>query len=541
MKVYTAIAKTLVDNGVNTMFGVIGDANLFFADSFSRDFQGRYVSASNESGAVLMALGYASVSGRLGVATTTYGPALTNTITALIEGVKGQKPVVVICGDTPADMRENLQDVPQRELVAPTGAGFEQARSPATIVYDLTQAIRRAQLERRPIVFNVPSTFQSQDIEYERLPHRLPDVRTWSLGNDDIDDAVGIIAAARRPIVLAGRGAVISGARESLIKLARRIEAPLATTLGAKDLFAGEDFNLGLFGTLSNPIAVDAIMSSDCVIAFGASLNRYTTSQGSFRKGKRIIQCNLEPSEVGKNFLPTAGVVGDPAQVAEIIVNYLDEAEIPPSGFRSAELDASLKRFSWESDAPDRSTSVTVDVRRALIEIDKALPKDRVVVVDGGRFMTEPYKVMGVNNPRDFVFTSNTGSIGLGLSYAIGAGCAAPDKPVIVVMGDGGFMLGGLAEYNTAVRHGIDLIVVLCNDSAYGAEHIQFRDRNMDPAISIFAWPDFEQVAKALGGTGFTVRTMKDLANALEDLKARSGPTLLDIKLDPDRMPDRPR
>jgi acetolactate synthase-1/2/3 large subunit len=525
---------------MDTMFGVIGDGNLFIVQSFVHDYNGKYVAAAHESGAVLMALGYAAVSGRVGVATTTYGPGLTNTFTALIEGAKAQRSILLICGDTTGE-RGSLQDVAQREIVIATGAGFEQVRSPHTVTEDIAIALRRASIERRPIVVNIPVTFQWEEVVYKPIVSRVPDSRAWLTESNDLDDAVGIIATAKRPIVLAGRGATGSEARDALIRLAERTEAFLATTLMAKDLFRGEKYNLGVFGTLSNPVAVEAIMESDCIIAFGASLTKYTTSHGTFLRGKRVVQCNLEANEIGKHIIPHAGLVGDPARVAQVILDYLDIAEISPSGFRTEDHEQKLRAHSIANEVADRSTATTIDVRKGLVAIEAALPTDRIVVVDGGRFMNEGFHVMNVQDPRSFVFTSSSGSIGLGLSYAIGASFAAHGRPVALVAGDGGFMLGGLIEFNTAVRYKVDLIVILCNDGSYGAEHIQYRERQMDPAIATFAWPDFEPVAMALGGHGITVRTQNDLERAAKVISSSSRPLLIDMKLDPDRMPDRPR
>jgi thiamine pyrophosphate-dependent acetolactate synthase large subunit-like protein len=159
MKFHAALARALADNGVSVMFGVAGDANLYVIDAFARNHNGSYIAAANEVGAVLMALGYGSVSGRLGVATVTHGPGLANTVTGLIEGVKGQAPMLLIAGDTAADDRDNAQNIAQRELVLATGAGIEQLRAPKTLARDVAMAIQRAQAERRPIVLNVPVEF----------------------------------------------------------------------------------------------------------------------------------------------------------------------------------------------------------------------------------------------------------------------------------------------------------------------------------------------------------------------------------------------
>lgn len=532
MKVHAAIAKALADHGVDTMFGLIGDANLYMADSFVRDQGGTFVSSSNEAGATLMALGYACVSDRIGVATVTLGPGLVNTIASLVEGVRGATPMVLLAGDTGRLDRHDLSNVDQREFVAAAGAGFEQLRGAETVAEDVATAFRRAAVERRPVVLNMPTDLQWLDADYRRMALRVPDNRAFAPSSADLDDAIGIIAAARRPIVLAGRGAVAPAAKAALLKLAARIEAPLATTLKATGLFRGESCDLGICGTLSSPEAADIILSSDCIIAFGASLNFYTTSHGAFLKGKRLVQVNLERRDIGRHAWPDVGIAGDPALVAEKILYWLDEAEIAPSGFSGQ-----LPRPGLASSAISGGEGESLNVRHALARLNKAVPDDRILVTDGGRFLAAAWRDVDVRDPQSFVFTLNFGAIGMGLSQAIGCALAAPERPILLVTGDGGFMLGGLAEFNTAVRHGCDLIVVICNDGSYGAEHVQFRAKDMDPRLSLFDWPDFARVADALGGRGVTVRTVEDLDDAALAIAERDRPLLIDIKLDPDRMP----
>lgn len=537
MKLHEALAKSLADHGVTTLFGLIGDANLYMVDSYVRDHGGQYVSTSHEVGATLMALGYAIASEKVGVATVTHGAALCNVVTALVEGVRGQTPLVLLCGDTPIEDRENLQDVPQRDIVLATGAGFEQMRSPKTALLDMATAFQRAWNERRPVVLNMPVQFQWADVDYAPVVRRRIETRGLVADNVDMENAVGILAAARRPLILAGRGARGPAARAELVKLAERIGAPLATTLKAKDLFRDEAFNLGIFGTLSRPAAVDVINQADCIVAFGASLGKYTSSHGVFLKGKRLIQCNDTLSEIGKSVAPDAGLVGDPSAVAARLLHWLDEADIPASGFRSDEIRQALAATPAEDSGVDLSTATTVDLHKTITRLNDALPPARNLVTDGGRFVGEPWKHIQVQDPHHFVCPLHIGSIGLGLSSAIGAACAHPDRPTLLVTGDGGFMLGGLAELNTAVRHKLDLIIVMCNDSSYGAEHIQFRRKNMDPGLSLFDWPDFAPVARALGAEGVTVRSEADLADAITAMHARRGPILIDLKLDPDHMP----
>jgi len=534
MKFHAALARALTENGVDTMSGLIGDANLYMVDSFVRDYGGRYLGAANEAGAALMALGYASVSGKVGVATVTHGPALTNTLTALCEGVKGSTPLVLLCGDTAVEDRDHFQNLPQREIIVATGAGFEQLRTPATMAEDVATAFRRAVVERRPIALNVPADFQWLEVEYRPARFRVADRRGVAPSSADLDDAIGILAAAKRPIILAGRGALGQDAKRALLRLAARIDAPLATTLKAKDLFRGEPFDLGVMGTVSTQVAVDAILASDCLIAFGSSLNARTTSNGTFLEGKRVVQVNAEQSEVGRTVRTDAGVVGDPALVADLIVHWLDEIEAAPSGYRGQDLERRLRSYSALDGTIDTGHDGTVDLTRALLRLDEIVPAERILVTDAGRFFNKTVKAIRVLDPSLFVYTINSGSIGLGMAEAIGAASAAPNRPTLLVTGDGGFMLGGLAEFNTAVRSATDLIVVICNDGSYGAEHVQFRNRQMDPSLTVFDWPDFAAVATALGGDGITIRTLSDLDRAGDAIRRRDRPLLIDLRLDPD-------
>jgi len=530
--VYQSIARACHEHGVQTMFGLMGDANLFMVDSFVRDYGGRFVPAAHEGSSVLMALAYAHVSGKVGVTTVTHGPALTNCATALTEAARGHIPMVVLAGDTPVENPRHLQSIDQRELVKTTGAGFEQLRSPATVGKDVARAFYRAQVERRPIVLNMPADFMWQEVVHDM---QVLDVFTAPGGvaeGDTLDNAIGMIASARRPLILAGGGAV--AARDQLIALADRLEAPLATTLKAKGLFNDHPYNIDIFGTLSTPAAYELIAQSDCIICFGTALHDFTTDRGKLMKDKRIVQVDVEPEAIGGGLHPDAALVADAGLTADTIVYWLNEAEIAPSGF-TKELD--VKLLTEHPAGKETIKDGVVSYVHALERLEDALPKDRLLVTDGGRFMTEVWCRLSVPNPQSFVGTVNFGAIGLGLQEAVGAGVAAPDRPVVLFSGDGGFMMGGINEFNTAVRLGLDLIVIVANDSAYGAEHIQFIDRKMDPSLTEFHWPSFAEVATSLGGTGVEVHSKEDLEAAITAMQNRKGPFLIELHLDPHDVP----
>lgn len=536
MKVHAALAQALVDGDVNLMFGVVGDANAYMVDAYARSGKGRYVALANENGAVLAAIGAACLSGTPGFATVTHGPALTNCVTSLAEGVRSNTPIVLLCGDTPVADRENLQNIDQKAVILSSGAGFEQMRSPATAVQDLGRAVRRAISERRPVAFNMPADFQWDEVDYTPVSWTVPTLPKVEVAGDALDNAIGIIAAARRPVVLAGRGAIDPASRAALLALARRIEAPLATTMRAKNLFAGEDHVLGVYGTVSTPAATEAIMQADCLIAFGASLNFHTAAQGSFLDGKRVIQVADRAGDLGANAVPDVPVLGQPADVAGTFLHWLDEAEIPGSGFTRDLPTTGLDQpvVTAERDIAEGC----VDFLTTLDRLNTLLPQDRTLVTDAGRWMVRSYGLLTAPGPRDHVTSASFGSIGLGMATAIGAAAVRPDRPTLMFCGDGGFMLGNLAEFNTAVREQMDMICVVFNDGSYGAEHIQFRDKQLDPAITLFNWPSFVDVARALGGDGITIQSAADLdaLPARIESRDRKSPLLIDVRLDPDRM-----
>jgi acetolactate synthase-1/2/3 large subunit len=525
VKLHAALARALAGHGVHAMFGLIGDANMYLVHSFVES-GGEYVAAAHEASAMFMGFGYAELTGRLGVVTVTHGPGLTNTLTGLVEGVRGRTPMLLIAGDTGTISRPPVQDIPQRDVVLPTGAGFEQARTPETTLADLAIAIRRAVVERRPIVFNVPIDFGWRDVDYWDVPLNLPETQHIIPDPVVLRHAVDEIAAANRPVVIAGRGAI--EARASVLRLAERIGAPVATTLKAKDLFRGEAFDMEIAGGLSGPVSREILDSADLLIAVGAGLNAYTTRNGGLLSGKRLVVVDAETRMV-----PEAEVTvqGDATAVADALVEALDRSEVAPSGFRGAAMAARLagQRLMGERPATDEGT---VDIETALRRLDEILPQRRVLVTDGGRFMMEAFRHLHPGDPRAYVLPLNFGSIGMGMGAAVGAAAGRRGEPVIMVCGDGGFMHGGLAEFATAARYGLDLIVVMCNDGGYGAEHVQFVDRGLDPSLSLFAWPEMAPLADALGGEGLTVRTMDDLEKAAKVVANRTRPVLIDLRLD---------
>lgn len=537
MYFHEKLAVHLCEHGMKDLFGLMGDANLFMIDAFVRHSGGSFHSVSYEGSAVLAAIGYAEVTGEVGFATVTHGPAFTNTITALIEGVRSQAPIVLIAGDTAVTDLNNLQNVPQRELLGGTGVEFVQARSPETLSEDVAHAVRTAKLKRRPTVLNVPVDFQWSEVTDE-LP---TDLGVWQQSfrpeAEAVETAVGLLYSANRPLIVAGRGAVESGARESILRLARSLGAPVATTLRAQGLFHGLPEDLGVYGTVAQPGALDVMLAADCVVFFGASVNRYTAAEGSLLEGRMTIHVDKKIDALNRFFPVSLGLLGDCDATANAFVELLTEAEVEKSSF--AEDSAGWReKTSQPGEAPRKlDDDAALDIRDVLDRLEQAMPADRSVVTDVGRFMRHVFERVHTQEPRAFVPTVAYGSIGLGMATALGAGVGRNSAPVLLVTGDGGFMMGGLQEFTSLIRSGVDAVVVVINDGAYGAEHIQFTKRGLDPDLSTFSWPNLGQVASALGGEGIQVRTLQELDDALARIANRTRPMLIDVHVDPWKVP----
>jgi thiamine pyrophosphate-dependent acetolactate synthase large subunit-like protein len=286
-----------------------------------------------------------------------------------------------------------------------------------------------------------------------------------------------------------------------------------------------------VFGTLSTEKGVELIAEADCVAAFGASLSILTTDRGALLAGKRVIQCNTDGSALGATVSVDERLNGDAGLTARALVAMLTEADSKPSGWYSGGNGAVAATPSSSSDGERRSG--TVDLQEALNWMEDNLPERRHLTVDVGRFMLSTLKTISVPEPRSYIHAAGIGAIGMGVAEAIGGWKGAPDRPVVAVTGDGGFMLGGLTEFNTAVRQGVDLILFVMNDGAYGAEHIQFKRRDLDPTIVEMPWPELAAVADSLGGRGLTVREPADLDEVKEAIDGRDRPLLIDVKLDP--------
>ena len=525
------MAETLARLGHRTLFGLLGSGNFKFADHLVRHCGGRHVWVRHEAAAVVAADAYAQATHGLGLATAHQGPGFTNTLTALTQAVKERTPLLLVVGET-ARGKHVSQTIDVEGTARALGAGVERVGGGATVVADVARAAARAQRERIPVVLPLPIDLQEEPGERAEPapagPLNAPRTRPAAA---DIAAAADLVERSARPLVLAGRGAVLARARGSLEALGERIGALYATSLVGNGLFAGNPRSLGVCGGFSTLRAERLVPEADLVLAFGASLNQWTTMHGRMLGDTAVVQCDEDPAAIGAHHPVRLGLASDAAEGAEALLEELERR-----GHRSAGEWGDLEPHVAAEEFEEQPGDGTIDPRRLVVELDRLLPAERAVTYDGGHFHWFPTAYLSVPDADAFVPAQGFQSVGLGLGSAIGTAVAIdPTDPARARAarrrrGDDEPRRAGLAR----PRSGLPVLVAIFNDAAYGAEVHHFGPLGLPTELVEFGDRDFAAVASALGARAATVRAPEDLAAPVgEWLGALDGPLVLDCKVNP--------
>ena len=529
------VGATIAAAGVTDAFGVIGSGNLVVTNALCAG-GARFHHARHEGGAICMADGYARVSGRVGVCSVHQGPGLTNTTTGLTEAVKSRTPLLVLAGESPAAALNSNFRIDQAGLAEAVGAAADRVTSARTAADDAQRAYQRAEIERRPVVLMLPIDIQPQPPEgTEPRQAPLPPLPTPDPSPQAVAAVADALQRAQRPIIIAGRGAVLAGARDALEGLAFRTGALLATSAPAHGLFTGLPYALGISGGFASPFAAQLLAEADLVLAAGASLNMWTTRHGALiAPGAAVAQIDVEARAFGRHRPADLTVLGDVAATARLLDAELKRRGHHATGLRTPELAEEIASHRWADDPyADAGTDEWIDPRTFSLELERRLPADKAVAVDSGHFLGYPSMFLSVPDARAWVFPNGFQSVGLGLGNAIGAAIARPERPTVAAIGDGGAFMA-LAEIETAVRLGLKLLVAIYDDRAYGAEVHHFAPMGHDVARVQFPDADLAAIARAAGADAVTVRSPADLdavTTWLSDTPPR--PLVLDAKVNP--------
>jgi thiamine pyrophosphate-dependent acetolactate synthase large subunit-like protein len=554
MLVSEAVGTVLTRLGATTVFGVVGSGNFHVTNALVAG-GARFVAARHEGGAACMADGWARVTGEVGLLSVHQGPGLTNAMTGITEAAKSRTPLLVLAADVAGSaVRSNFR-IDVAALATSVGAEAGRLHSPGSAVADVIRAYRTAQAQRRTVVLAMPLDVQAAECDPPLIPPSPP-LRPGAPAMESVTELAAALAAAQRPVFVAGRGARVAGARADLERLADACGALLSTSAAAKGLFRGSPWDLDVSGGFATPLAAELITAADLIVGWGCSLNMWTMRHGRLiGPGATVAQVDDDVSAIGAHRPVDLGVVGDVALTCRAVRAEL--AGRPSAGYRSPGLRERIAHEGRWRDVPyaddgtagagtggdgadgdgagagdgDGDGGRRIDPRTITIALDDLLPAERMVAVDSGNFMGYPSMFLSVPDARAFCFTQAYQSVGLGLASAIGAALAQPDRLPVAALGDGGALMG-VSELETVVRLRLPMVIVVYDDEAYGAEVHHFGPGGHALDTVRFPPADIAAIGRGFGCAGVTIRGPQDLAPVREWLAGpRDRPLVIDAKV----------
>ncbi|WP_244301339.1 thiamine pyrophosphate-binding protein [Leucobacter insecticola] len=555
-------------------FGLMGNGNAHLIESLGEVGVG-YTAVRHEAATVAAADAYTRVSGKIAIATTTYGAGFTNTLTALAEATQARTPMLVVVGDAPSN-GPRPWDVDQEMLAAALGVRTHML-SVTNIERMVDRAVSYAQRLRRPVVLGIPydlvnaeavanpKTSQGIDLndpatiaslsasvaEHHTTLATSPQPRGTAMpsapAGHQMEAALLALREAERPVILAGRGAHLSGASAELGELADVLGAVTATTALARGIFPKAQYDLGLTGGFGHLEAMSVIAEADVAVVVGAALNQFTMRFGDlFGPGTTVIRIDDEQVPPPKTNHPITHLLlqGDARALLGSLLLGLAESETveptvtPSGGWRERvtglEPDGARRvRSTGLSEHPDGiCADGRLDPRAVATRIGELLPEERHVTADGGHFIGWANMYWPVAAPERMIMVGTAyQTIGLGFPTVAGIAAAVPDTTVVLNTGDGGGLMA-LADLETAIRTAPSCVIVVWNDGAYGAEVHLYGAMGLNEGPMLIPDVDFAGVATALGARGVAVRALEDL-DALGDWVAEGsrGTILLDCRI----------
>lgn len=528
---YEKLAEIIAREGVDCTFTLLGDGNMHFVKAFEQ-YGAKSVYVRHEHCAFSMAMAYALADDTVGFCSVTCGPGLTQLATALPAAVRAHIPLVVLAGESPLDAAWYNQALDQGPLVAATGARYIQVHSPKQMLAQVREAFLLARTTRQPVVIGVPMDMQHKP--YDGVDNYTPSLTVMGDPGkvhpdpSKVEESAQLIAGSDRIIILAGRGAFRAGADGGCRRLAERHGALLATTLPARGLFTDDPYNLGIAGGFSSTLARGCFAQADLVIAVGASLTHHTRDGGKLFPQARVIQIDTEPKGLNQGALVADLFVRGDAEVVMDALLERNEETRGPSGWRSRELACRIRE-----DMPDTTAFPAkdglLDPRDVIAHLDRLLPKDWEIVNSSGHCSYFSSHMYG-RRAENFHTIREFGAIGNGLSYAIGVAAARPDNTVVLLDGDGSFLMHA-QELDTLKRHGFKILICVLNDGAYGSEVHKLRADGLSDDGAVFGHGDMSSIARGFGIDGHVVTELDSFRSLLDAFSASSRAALLDIHI----------
>ena len=516
-----ALMRSLYLEGVRVIFGLPG-VQLYHALDALNDVPGiRFITTRHEQATTYMADGYARAGGGVGTALMVPGPGLLNASAGLSTAYSASSPVLVVCGQIERDLigmdRGMLHEVnDQQDAIRPITKYVERIMTPEAAPGAVHEAFRQLTTGRpRPVEIEMPPETMADSasvslMEAEGYPRA-------SAPPERVAEAARLLREARRPLIWAGGGVIASEASEDLVRLAERLQAPVITTAEGKGAISDRHpLALGSLRLRNDPVAkdepnFDIILSVGTRMAFPAWLG-----------GQKVVQIDIDPEELGRNWDNTYGVAGD----ARTVMAQID-----------AELSSTMteERPSFASDAAAlrahrAATALRPEPQESLLAaVRAAVPEDGILISGMTQMGYYARAFWPTYEPRTFITSSYSGNLGYAYPTALGAKVAQPDRPVVALCGDGGFLFNS-QELATAVQHGINVVAVVFNDNAFGNvlrdQVNRFEGRVVGAELHN---PDFVKLAEAYGARGVRVQGPEALESAIREAITIDAPSLIEV------------
>ena len=524
-----AVVAALRAHGVDTIFGIPGVHTLPLYDAMLDEPGLRHVLARHEQGAGFMADGYARVAGKEGVVSVITGPGVTNVATPVADAYADAVPLLVIASSLPRSSRGRrrgeLHEVKNQFGVMDALAGWTRAVEYVEEIPDAIHDAFRAMRAGRPhgAYIEIPLDLLAMEAEVDVL--QPAPVALSSPSTKDIAAIADYLRNAQRPLLIAGNGITATGANAQLLQLAELLGAPVILDGKSRDtLPTAHPLVITTSGYPLLPSMREVLSTSDVALVIDSRLGAYTPGQNKLNLPATMLQIDSEPSEIGRHFPVTLGVVADARSVLDTLLAALQDA--PRDRVSRAEEVAHVK------DTLDMYARQRYGENLAFLDaVREAVPSDGVIVADMTKLGYASSEYLPLYEARTFIHPSELCSIGCGLPLALGAKVAAPHKPVVALCGDGGFLLN-VGELATAAQEQIDVITVLFNDATYTAVKQQQARRFQRRYIATdLRAPDYVAMARAFGIHSTRVATPGDLSEALAQAIQRGAASLIEVTL----------
>ena len=526
------VIECLKEQGVDTVFGYPGGAILNVYDAlYQHSDEIKHILTSHEQGAAHAADGYARATGKVGVCFATSGPGATNLVTGIATAYMDSIPIVAITCNVGVSLlgKDSFQEVDITGITMPITKHNYIVKDVSTLADTIRKAFQIARSGRPgPVLIDIPKDVTGTKTEYtkeEILPY-VPD--GTNIQEQEIERAVAMIEEAERPYVFVGGGAVLSGASEELREFVDKADAPVTDSLMGKGAFPGTDERytgmLGMHGTKTSNFGVS---ECDLLIVFGARFSdRVTGNTQKFAKDAKILQFDVDPAEMNKNVIITAGVTGDIRESLKKVNQKLSQQSHPEWMERIRE---------YGQQYPMKFHPDTLSGPFIVEEIYRQTKGDALIVTEVGQHQMWAAQFYRYSKPRTFLTSGGLGTMGYGLGASLGAKMGCPDKTVVNIAGDGCFRMN-MNEIATAARYQIPVIEVVINNHVLGMvrqwQNLFYGQRYSATVLNDGV--DFVKLAKAMGAEGIRATTQEEFREAFARALKSDQPVLIDCQIDCD-------